>query len=177
LKPAVTALLIKACASALQRIPILNATFHPDKSSEIALWPSANIGFVVALPDGPVVPVIHQAERLSLREIYEKVMSQSVSAHRGLLSAADCADGTFTISDMGMLDIDRSAAIIYPPQVAILVAGRIIKQFVSGPDDKPVLCPTINLTLSVDQRAVNSAMAAGFLADLRRVLENPSQLT
>jgi pyruvate dehydrogenase E2 component (dihydrolipoamide acetyltransferase) len=122
------------------------------------------------------VPVIQQAERLSLREIYEKVGSLITRTHRGWLSAEDCADGTFTISDMGVFDIDRATEIILPPQVAILAAGRIIKQVAVGADDRPVLRPTINLTLSVDQRAVNSALAAVFLADLRRVLENPSLL-
>jgi pyruvate dehydrogenase E2 component (dihydrolipoamide acetyltransferase) len=179
LKPSITSILIRACAWALQRNLWLNATFNPDKSGEIALWPSANIGMIVATEDGPVIPVIHQAERLSLREIHEKVSSLSEHARKNLLSADNLADATFTISDMGALGVDRCSAIIHPPQVAILTAGRIIKQFVSEAkdrDSRPALHPTINLTLLVDQRAVDSVQAAHFLTDLRSVLEDPSRL-
>lgn len=175
-KPTITSILIKACAWALQRNPWLNATFHAERSGEIALWPSVNIGFVIVTEGRSVIPVIHQAERLPFREIHEKVNTLTERAHKNSLTADELADATFTISDMGVFDVDRATEIILPPQVAILAAGRISKQVAIGADDRPVLRPTINLTLSVDQRAVNSALAAAFLADLRRVLENPSLL-
>jgi pyruvate dehydrogenase E2 component (dihydrolipoamide acetyltransferase) len=174
LRLSITSILIKACAWALQRNPWLNATFQADKSGEIVLWPSANIGIVIPTEDGPVVPVIQQAERLHLREIHEKVNSLSERARNNVLSADDLADATFTISDMGMFDVDRFTAIIHPPQVAILSAGRITKLYVpysEHPEAHPVPRSILNLTLSVDQRVIDNVQAARFLADLRSVLE------
>lgn len=169
----VTSILIKACAWALMRHPWLNATFDND---EVSLWPTANIGVAVALQEGLVVPVVHHAERLSLREIQAISDGLAERARNNTLHVNDVMDGTFTISNLGMYGVDRFTAIINPPQVAILAVGRIAKQFVPDEQDRPVLRPLMNLMLSADHRVVDGANAANFLSDLKAALEEPSLL-
>jgi pyruvate dehydrogenase E2 component (dihydrolipoamide acetyltransferase) len=172
-KLTVTAVLIKACAWALQRHPWLNATFEDD---EISLWPTMNIGMAVALDEGLIVPVVHHAERLTLHEIQTTTEQLTDRARNNTLHVNDVVDGTFTISNLGMYGIDRFTAIINPPQVAILAVGRILKQFVPDDEDRPAVRPIMRLTLSADHRVVDGARAAHFLADLRTVLEEPAPL-
>jgi pyruvate dehydrogenase E2 component (dihydrolipoamide acetyltransferase) len=174
-KLSVTAILVRACAGALLRHPYVNATLTsaPDGDT-VALWPTANIGVAVALEDGLVVPVIHHAERGSLRAIQGTLDTLAERARTNSLHLNDVADGTFTISNLGMYGVDRFTAIINPPQVAILAVGRAIRQFVPDDDGKPVLQTTMALTLSADHRAVDGATAAKFLIDLKGVLEEPA---
>ncbi|PJF35246.1 MAG: 2-oxo acid dehydrogenase subunit E2 [Candidatus Thermofonsia Clade 1 bacterium] len=172
-KLSVTAVLIKACAWALLKHPALNATLEND---EISYWHTANIGMAVALPDGLIVPVIHNAEKLSLQSIQQEVDRLADLARQGKLTLDQVSGGTFTISNMGMFGVDRFTAIINPPQVAILAVGRIVQQFVPDAEGKPVLRPMLNLMLSADHRVVDGAHAAHFLRDLRLVLETPSLL-
>ncbi|HLV33986.1 MAG TPA: dihydrolipoamide acetyltransferase family protein [Spirillospora sp.] len=166
----VTALLVKACAWALQRHPRLNATLEDDV---LSLWPKPHIGVAVALDDGLIVPVIHAAQAHSLRQTQTAVDDLAARARSGSLRPDDLAGGTFTISNLGMFAVDRFTAIINPPQVAILAAGRMARQFVPNEHDQPTLCPVMNLVLSVDHRAADGADAARFLADLKAVLEEP----
>lgn len=172
-KLTVTALLIKACAWALGKHPALNATIEGD---EISYWNTANIGMAVALDDGLIVPVIHNAERLSLQAIQQEVDRLADLARQGKLTLDQVSGGTFTISNMGMFGVDRFTAIINPPQVAILAVGRIVQQFVPDQEGKPVLKPMLNLMLSADHRVVDGAHAAYFLRDLREALETPAML-
>jgi pyruvate dehydrogenase E2 component (dihydrolipoamide acetyltransferase) len=175
-KLSVTSILIKACAWALQRNPWLNATLNDDGESAVQ-WPQVNISVFLPLDDGWAIPVIRNVYRLSIGEIQENIKRLSESARDNSLAADDFTGGTFTIANLGPLGVDRGHATIYTPQVAILTAGQIIKQFVPDSENRPVLRSTINLTLSVDQRVVYNTQAARFLTDLRRVLENTSQWT
>ncbi len=168
-----TAILVKACAGALKRHPWINATLVND---EIWRWSSAHIGVAVALEEGLIVPVIHHAERYSLRELQQAVNNLAQKARENTLKLDDVSGGTFTISNMGMLGVTRFTAIINPPQVAILAVGRTMQQFLPDEDGKPVLRSTINLTLSADHRVIDGAQAAQFLDDLRMVLEDPALL-
>ncbi len=172
-KLSVTAILVKACAWALLQHPYLNATLEGE---EISLWPTANIGVAVALDEGLVVPVVHHAERLSIRDIQKSVDGVVERARSNTLHISDMQGGTFTISNLGMYGVDRFTAIINPPQVAILAVGRTIQQFVPNGEGKPILRSILNVTLSADHRVVDGAHAAHFLADLRTVLEEPSLL-
>jgi pyruvate dehydrogenase E2 component (dihydrolipoamide acetyltransferase) len=88
----------------------------------------------------------------------------------------DVADGTFTISNLGMFGVDRFTAILNPPQVGILAVGRTRPQFVPDERDQPVARPIMTVTLSADHRVVDGAVAARFLKDLREGLENPGLL-
>jgi pyruvate dehydrogenase E2 component (dihydrolipoamide acetyltransferase) len=172
-KLSVTSIIVKACAWTLKRHPYLNATLTGD---EITLWSECNIGVAVALDNGLIVPVVHKADGKTLQTIQTEIDDLATRARSNALRLNDLADGTFTVSNLGMYGIDRFTAIINPPQVAILAVGRAVKQFV--PDDKgsPVAKSLVSLTLSTDHRVVDGAQAAQFMADLRLVLEDPMLL-
>lgn len=172
-KLSLTSIIVKACAGVLLRHPDLNATTDGDS---IHYWPTANIGVAVALEGGLIVPVVHHAERLTMRTIQTQVDDLAARARSNTLGMADLADGTFTISNLGMFGVDRFTAIINPPQVAILAVGRTVRQFVPDADDQPVLKSLLTVTLSADHRVVDGAVAAQFMADLRTVLEDPALL-
>jgi pyruvate dehydrogenase E2 component (dihydrolipoamide acetyltransferase) len=169
----VTVLLVKACAWALPQHPRLNATLEDDT---LSLWPEPHIGVAVALDDGLIVPVIHAAQAHSLRQTQTTVDDLAARARSGSLKQSDLSGGTFSISNLGMFAVDRFTAIINSPQVAILAAGRMARQFVPDEHDQPTLRPLMNLVLSVDHRAADGADAARFLADLKAVLEEPDLL-
>lgn len=173
-KLSVTALLVKVCASVLLRHPWLNATIDGE---EVALWPTANIGVAVALDAGLIVPVIHHAERRSLRDIQAAVDDLAGRARSGDLKVPDMIDGTFTISNLGMYGVDRFTAIINPPQVGILAVGRTQRLFVPDEHDQPVLRSFMTITLSADHRVVDGAQAAQFIQALRQVLEEPALIS
>jgi pyruvate dehydrogenase E2 component (dihydrolipoamide acetyltransferase) len=172
-KLSVTAIVVKAVAGVLLRHPDLNATTDGES---ISFWPTANIGVAVALEAGLIVPVVHHAERLTLRAIQSRVDDAAARARQNGLSVADMVDGTFTISNLGMFGVDRFTAIINPPQVAILAVGRTTRQFVPDEAGQPVLKSLLTITLSADHRVVDGATAAQFMADLRNVLEDPALL-
>jgi pyruvate dehydrogenase E2 component (dihydrolipoamide acetyltransferase) len=172
-KLSVTAVLIRACAWALGRNPALNATLEGD---EISYWRNANIGMAVALQDGLIVPVIHRAEQLSLYAIQQEVDRLAALAREGKLTLDQVSGGTFTVTNMGMFGVDSFTAIINPPQVAILAVGRTVRSFVPDAEGKPILKPTLTMTLSADHRVVDGAHAAHFLRDLRDVIQTPSLL-
>lgn len=172
-KLSVTSVLVKAASWALLRHPWLNATLDGE---EISLWPTVNVGVAVALDAGLIVPVVHRVERLSMSAIQAQVDDLASRARGNKLGLADLAEGTFTISNLGMFGVDRFTAIINPPQVGILAVGRTQKLFVPDEHDQPVLKSFMNITLSADHRVVDGAQAANFLQDLRTVLEDPALL-
>jgi pyruvate dehydrogenase E2 component (dihydrolipoamide acetyltransferase) len=168
-----TAVIAKACALTLMKHPRLNAT-HEEGS--LLLWPTANIGVAVALEDGLVVPVIRQAESKSLSRIQEELDELTGRARYNQLMGRDIENGTFTVSNMGMLGVSRFTAIINQPQVAILAVGAAEERFLPDENNQPVLRSLMTLTLSVDHRFVDGADAARFLADLKAFLEEPALL-
>ncbi len=175
-KISVTAILVKACAWALQRHRRVNASLHGD---EIHLHNLANIGIAVALDDGLIVPVLRRAERLSISEIAAQLGEMTTRARQGRLLPDDVSEGTFTLSNLGMFGVKQFTAIINPPQAAILAVGRIAKQptIIEGESgDEIAIRQLLNLTLSSDHRVLDGATAAAFLQDLVRVLENPGVL-
>ena len=169
----VTAVLVKVCAWALTRHPQLNATLVDDT---ITLNSAVNPGIAVALDDGLIVPVIHHADQQTLAEIQARSSDLIARARNGRLQPGDVANGTFTISNLGMFGVSRFTAIINPPQVAILAVGRITRQFVPDENDQPVVRPLMNMVLAVDHRVIDGADAARFLDDLRKALEQPLRL-
>ena len=174
-KVSVTAVLVKVCAWALGRQPLVNASWRVDG---IQLHEQAHIGVAVALDDGLIVPVVQNAAHLGLAAIAEQVQDLTARARNGRLQPADVQGGTFTISNLGMWGVEQFTAVINPPQSAILAVGRIVKQPVveTAVGDELVIRPMMKMTLSVDHRIIDGAVAARFLQDVVAALEQPDRL-
>jgi pyruvate dehydrogenase E2 component (dihydrolipoamide acetyltransferase) len=137
-----------------------------------------NIGLAMAVDDGVVAPVIHNAHQAALGEIAVQRRDLAERARTGKLHPADITGGTFTISNLGMFEVDAFTAIIIPPQAAILAVGGITDRVVpvgAGSDARPGIRPMMTLTLSSDHRVVDGARAAEFLRDLVEAIGNPQQ--
>jgi pyruvate dehydrogenase E2 component (dihydrolipoamide acetyltransferase) len=172
----VTAILVKVCAWALQRHRWVNASLHGE---EIHLHKSSNVGVAVALEEGLIVPVIRNAEGLGIAEIASRLADLTARARQGILTPHDVSGGTFTISNLGMYGIDHFTAILNPPESAILAVGRMVKRSLvveREGQDVAVIRPLMNMTLSVDHRVLDGAIAARFLRDVVDALEHPNLL-
>jgi len=168
-KPTISDLLTKVCASALIRHRAVNALY---KGDAVELYPTANIGIAVAVPNGLVVPVIPGCERKSIVEIAATRSAVVERARAGKLQQSDLDGGTFTISNLGMFGIERFVAVLNPPQAAILAVGSIEDRVVPV-DGLPAVRPRMELTLTCDHRAIDGATGAEFLRDVKAFLEEP----
>lgn len=171
-KVSVNDLLIKACALALVRVPECNASFSPDA---ILVHKRVDISVAVAIPDGLVTPVVRNADQKSVAAIAREVRELAGRARSRKLKPEEMADGTFSISNLGMFGIDEFAAVINPPEGAILAVGQV--------RDVPVVAngaivagQRVAMTLSCDHRVVDGAIGAAFLAELRRFIEHPMRV-
>lgn len=169
-----TALLVKLVAASLRDHPYLNASLDGDN---IVLHGDINMGVAVALEDGLIVPVVHNADQKGLARLAYEVDDLSSRARSNELKPADVSRGTFTISNLGPFGVQEFDAIINPPQSAILAVGTIVKKPVVQEDDSIVVRPMMAVTLSADHRIVDGAVAAHFMADLHMTLENPILLS
>lgn len=165
-------LVLKACALALRLHPTVNSTFHGDR---VVKHDSADISVAVAIPDGLITPIVFGAHALSVAEIGDTVRRLATKAKEGSLQPKEFEGGTFTISNLGMYGIEEFNAIINPPQAAIVAVGGIKDEPVVE-NGAVVAGKTLRLTLSCDHRVVDGADAAGFLRDLRELLERPAAL-
>ena len=172
-KVSLTALVVKVVAWALSRNPLLNSELG---EKEIFLLPDINIGLVVAIENGLIVPVIHNADFKGILQLAEEINDISARARQNKLRGSDLERATFTISNLGMFGIDRFTAIINPPQVGILAVSAAKKVFVANQMGEPVLHTIMNMRLSADHRVVDGVVAARFLADLRRGFETPEEM-
>jgi pyruvate dehydrogenase E2 component (dihydrolipoamide acetyltransferase) len=166
-----TDLLVALTARVLLKHPRLNASWNAEG---IRLHDHVNIGIAIAVNDGVVAGVVHNAHSASLAEISIQRWDVAERARAGKLRPADIADATFTISNLGMYHVDQFTAIITPPQAAILAVGSIVDRVVAV-DGKPAVRPMITLTLSSDHRVADGARAAMFLSDLAQALSNPAK--
>ncbi len=164
-----TDLLVKIVAAALRMHPRVNASWNDGK---ITLKQEVHVGLAVAVEEGLVVPVIHQADTLSLGEIARQRMELVAKAQAGKLRPVDISDGTFTISNLGMYNVDAVNAIINQPQAAILAVGRITERVVPV-NGQPAVQPMMVLTLSCDHRAIDGARGAQFLDTVANYVEEP----
>ena len=164
-----TDLLVTIVAAALRMHPRLNASWSEGK---VTLKQEVHIGLAVAVEEGLVVPVIHQADKLSLGEIARQREELVTKAQVGKLRPQDISGGTFTISNLGMYGVDAFNAIINQPQVAILAVGRIAERVVPL-NGQPAVQPMVLLTLSCDHRAVDGARGAQFLDTAAVLIEEP----
>jgi pyruvate dehydrogenase E2 component (dihydrolipoamide acetyltransferase) len=168
-KPTVSDLLTKVCAMALMRHRAVNALY---KGDAIELYPTANIGIAVAIPNGLVVPVIQGCERKTIAEIAAARAELVDRSRSGKLQQGDLDGGTFTISNLGMFGIERFIAVLNPPQAAILAVGSTEEKAVVV-DGQVVVRPRLELTLTCDHRAIDGATGAQFLGDVKAFLEEP----
>lgn len=166
-----TDLLIALLARVLARHPRLNASWTGDR---VRINPDINVGIAIAVEDGVIAPVIASADRINLGQIAAQRKDLSERARAGKLRPADLAGGTFTVSNLGMYNVDAFSAIIIPPQAAILAIGRIADRVVVL-DGQPVVRPMISLTISADHRVVDGARAALFLDELVQAIGDPAQ--
>ncbi len=172
LRVSYTDILVKMVAKALERYPLLNASFSEEG---IVLHEDVNIGVAVALEDGLIVPVVKEAQRKSIAQITTELHDLVERAKLGKLTPEEISGGTFTISNLGMFGIDAFTAIINPPESAILACGAIRKKPVfDGKDIVPL--SVMELTLSCDHRLVDGALAAQFMQFLKTLLEEPFAL-
>jgi pyruvate dehydrogenase E2 component (dihydrolipoamide acetyltransferase) len=164
-----TDLLVKLVASALQQHPRVNSAV---KDGKIYRMTEINVGIAVAVEDGLVVPVIHNANELSLTEIAASRSALVEKAHFNKLRPEDIAGGSFTISNLGMFGVDAFLAVLNPPQAAILAVGRIAERVVPV-RGQPAVRPLMTLSLSFDHRAIDGARGAQFLDTLAGLVEEP----
>ncbi len=167
-----TDMLVKVVVVALRSHPRLNASWGVTK---ITLHPEIHVGLAVAIEDGLVVPVIHQADTLGLSEIAQQRVELVKKAQEGKLRPQDISGGTFTISNLGMYNVDAFNAIINQPQAAILAVGRIVERVVPV-NGQPAVQPMMMLTLSCDHRVVDGARGARFLESIASFIEKPLRL-
>ena len=167
-----TDLLVALVARVLLQHPRLNASWTPNG---IRQHNNVNIGVAIAVDEGVVTVVVRNAHRASLPEIAIQRRDVAQRARSGKLRPADIADATFTISNLGMYQVDRFTAIITPPQAAVLAVGAISDR-VAAVAGKPLVRPMMTLTLSCDHRVADGARAALFLRDLAEVLLDPAKL-
>jgi pyruvate dehydrogenase E2 component (dihydrolipoamide acetyltransferase) len=173
-KVSLTALLVRVVAWALARHPEINASLIGDT---IYRWQDINVGVATAVPDGLMVPVIRQANRLPVGEISAQLADLTERARSGRLTLDEVHGGTFTISNLGMFGIDHFRAIINPPESAILAVGQVKRKPVAmGEGDQVAVRPMMALTLSADHRVIDGVIAARFLADVVRAAESPDLL-
>ncbi|MGH3133953.1 MAG: 2-oxo acid dehydrogenase subunit E2, partial [Gaiellaceae bacterium] len=169
-KPTVNDVLTRLVASALMRHRAVNAHFVDGK---IHRYPSANIGIAVATPNGLVVPVIREADRMPVQQI-ATVRADLVSRARdGKLQLVDLEDGTFTISNLGMYGIEQFVAVLNPPQVAILAVGSI-EDRAHALEGELEIAPTMTMTLTCDHRAIDGSEGAEFLRTVKALVESPA---
>jgi pyruvate dehydrogenase E2 component (dihydrolipoamide acetyltransferase) len=159
----------QAVAVALRLHPGLNASFEPDA---VVRHGEVNIGIAVALEEGLIVPVLHNADTLGLIDIRVKSEALASAARAGTLTSEQLSGGTFTISNLGMFGTRQFDAILNLPEVGILAVGAALKRpVVVG--DQLIVGTVMTLTLTADHRAVDGAMAAQFLQTLKGLLEEP----
>jgi pyruvate dehydrogenase E2 component (dihydrolipoamide acetyltransferase) len=168
-KVSINDLIVRAVAVALRAHPEVNSSWGGDK---LLRHNRINIGIAVALPDGLIVPVVQDADRKSLGEIAQTTLALAEKARAGKLKLDEMSGGTFTISNLGMFGIDEFTAVINPPEAAILAVGAATP-VPEVRDGQLVTVSKMKITLTVDHRVLDGAMAAAFLRDLKGILEAP----
>ncbi|GGI47003.1 pyruvate dehydrogenase E2 component (dihydrolipoamide acetyltransferase) [Agromyces flavus] len=169
-----TALVARFVVAGLKRHPSLNASFDADRN-ELVLHSAINLGLAAQTPRGLLVPVVHGAERMSLRELRDAVQARTEQATTGAFPPDALTKGTFTLNNYGTLGVDGSAAIINHPEAAMLGIGRLVERpwVVDG---QLAVRTVTELTISFDHRVCDGAEAAAFLTYVARCIERPISL-
>ena len=172
-KISVNDFVVRACVLALQEMPIVNSTFMGD---HLLQYGSVNIGIAAAVEEGLLVPVIAGAQNMTLRQVSEAAKSLVGKARDGKLGPNEMQGSTFTISNMGMLNVDNFSAIVNEPNAGIVAVSTARRQVVVNEEDELEVRWRMNLTGSFDHRVVDGAIGAAFMNVVRNYLENPMRL-
>jgi pyruvate dehydrogenase E2 component (dihydrolipoamide acetyltransferase) len=164
--------LIKAAALTLRRIPTVNATFTED---DIILYDDVDISIAVSIPDGLITPIIRRADQKGLAAISNEMKDLAARARTGKLKLEEFQGGGFSISNMGMYGVSEFAAVINPPQAAILAVAAGQQRPVVR-DGALAVATVMTCTLSVDHRVVDGALGAEWLAAFKAIVEEPLSL-
>ena len=162
-------IVLKATALALAKHRSCNAWFQED---HIRYWNEVHVGMAVAVEDGLITPVIRNADRKSLLAIGQEAKALAGKARDRKLQPNEYTGATFSVSNLGMLDIDQFTAVINPPEAGILAVGSIVQKPVAA-DGKIEIRRRLRLTMSCDHRVIDGATGAAFLVTLKQMLENP----
>ena len=165
-------LMVKACALALAKHPKFNSFYRGD---HLEVHGAMNIGIAIALESGLILPGVSNCESKSLLQIAAATKDLIARANSGTLRNEEYSSTTFSISNMGMFDVESFTAIIYPPHAAILAVGSVKQQPIVR-DGELTVGTMMKATLSTDHRVADGAEAAQFLMEIKRVLENPVSL-
>ena len=165
--------IMAAASAALKEHPWVNSHWVDGEAVE---QPHINLAMAVATEGGLYYPVIKNVEQMSLKQLGQSAANLAEKAHLGQLSDDDQEAGTFTISNMGMLGVESFAAIVTPPQAAVLAVGTVKGEVVVDEHEELVVAPMVRVTLSSDHRILDGADAAEFLDSLRSYLEAPVTL-
>jgi pyruvate dehydrogenase E2 component (dihydrolipoamide acetyltransferase) len=165
-------IIIKSVALALRQHPACNAWWQGD---HIRYWNEVHVSMAVAIEEGLITPVIRDADHKSLREISAESRDLAARARERRLNPEEYTGGTFSVSNLGMLDIEEFTAIINPPEAGILAVGRMVQK-AAAHDGVLALRRRMRLTMSCDHRVIDGATGARFLQTLKGMLENPLAL-
>jgi pyruvate dehydrogenase E2 component (dihydrolipoyllysine-residue acetyltransferase) len=165
-------IIIKSVALALRQHPACNAWWQDD---HIRFWNDIHVSMAVAVEEGLITPVIRNADQKSLREIATESRDLASRARERRLKPEEYTGGTFSVSNLGMLDIDEFTAVINPPEAGILAVGRIAEKPVAH-EGAVAVRRRMRLTMSCDHRVIDGATGAEFLKTLKGMLENPLAL-
>ena len=167
-----TAWLVRAIAQSLATYPTLNAVWNGETLEQVD---AINIGIAVAIPDGLIAPALLDCGTKDLATISSELRDLVARTKTGKLKPAEFSDATFTLSNLGAFPVTQFTAIVTPPQVAILATGKSESRAVVR-DGEIVARQMLTATLSADHRAVDGALVAAFLGDLKARLESPAAL-
>lgn len=162
-------IVLKAVAMALRQHPACNAWWQDDR---IRYWNEVHVSMAVAVEDGLITPVIRHTDLKSLREIAAETRDLAARARERRLKPEEYTGGTFSVSNLGMLDIDEFTAVINPPEAGIVAVGRIVPQPVVH-EGQVAVRRRMRVTMSCDHRVIDGATGARFLQTLKAMLENP----
>ncbi|MGK2904725.1 MAG: 2-oxo acid dehydrogenase subunit E2 [Desulfuromonadales bacterium] len=165
--------ILAATSEALKEHPWVNSHWIDGEAVE---QPQINLAIAVATEGGLYYPVIKNVEQLSLKQLAKSAADLAEKAHLGQLSDEDQEGGTFTVSNMGMLGVESFAAIVTPPQAAVLAVGTVKGEVIVDEHEELLVAPMVRVTLSADHRVLDGADAAEFLDSLRSYLEAPVTL-
>jgi pyruvate dehydrogenase E2 component (dihydrolipoamide acetyltransferase) len=171
-KVSVNDMIVKACALALEKFPEVNSSY---RDGQFFQHKHINIGIAVDIPVGLVVPVIRDANVKGVRSIARESKTLIEKARTNKLSQSDLEGGTFSVSNLGMMDVSEFVAVINPPEAAILAVASMRQQYVPV-EGQPVIQSIMPITLSADHRILYGAMAARFLQEIKQLLQNPYNL-
>lgn len=172
-KVSINDFVVKACAQALVDMPEANATFE---GTTVRQYGAVHMGVAAAVEDGLTVPVLKNVQAMTLRQISAAVKDLVTRARENRLQLDELSGSTFSISNMGMLNVDNFIAIINQPNAAILAVSSVRKKVVATEDDEIEIRSRMNISCSFDHRVIDGARGAVFINKVKDYLENPTRL-